>query len=649
MKHQTILIILTILLALPFLSAQGNITNPVLNQPLSDFTAGETVNTTFSFDYPNMSWLYPGQEDNALLVLMVNISSNNSNYPVWKGDFDLWGVMNSVNGFECFEDNFSIVHSCSPNETIEIPNGTYYCTNGSFLGMSMGSHNEVLLNIKSHPALWPGRYNLSVGFFHLERGRTNLTVFPLFPDGNNGWYVSEPLFTLENPNAISIWYRWDSTANKLYNGSFGLENIPNSPPIESAGVLDLNWWSDMCGGESMQEKIFYVDLTNPLISNLQPLNNSIVYSNPRPLISAYLDEIYQSNSGINKNSVIMKVDGNVVGASVIDAGLIDAIVNYFPSADLSDGMHNVSVYAGDNAGRGSILEWFFYFNSSVSPLSLTVNSPIDREVYDSKRVSFDMFASRKVNEIEYINWNDRRPRWRRLCRNCNEYGMTRKRFKSLNEGENNITIKATNGYGYMDEKNISLFIDSKKPRISKILPRRNKVINGSEFYIKYTEDNLREVSVVWNPVQVLYGCNESGRNKECTVSLNLSDYDGKWINYYFNVSDVVRSVLSRETRVLVDTTLPVLNVYSPYNKTGNESYERRVPFNITIGEDVKLEYYDNSEARPRWKRICTRCDEYGFDRVRKISFRRGVHDLLIRAVDNAGNSDTKEIEFEVDY
>ena len=648
MKQKTILLIITIILALPLLSAQGNITNLVLNQPLPNFTAGETVNTTFGFDYPNWSWLYSQQEDNALLVLVVNISSNNSNYPVWKGDFKLWGAMNKINNFECFENNFSIVHSCSPNETIEIPNGTYYCTNGSFLGMKLDSHNEIFLNVKSHPALWPGKYNFSIGFFHLERGRTNLTVFPPFPDGNNGWYVTKPLFTLENPNAINIWYRWDSIADKLYNGSFGLENIPNAPPIESAGVLDLNWWSDMCGGESIQEKIFYVDLKDPLISNLFPLNNSIVYSNPRPLISAYLDEVYQSNSGINKNSIIMKVDGNIVGTSVIDAGSIDAIVNYLPSADLSEGTHNVSVYIEDNAGRNSSLEWFFYFNSSVSPLILTVNLPLS-EIYESKRVSFNVSASRKVNKMEYINWNDKKPKWKQLCRNCNEYGLIRKKFILLNEGENDIAIRAVNGYGYMDEKNVSLFIDSKKPKISKILPRRNNVINGSEFYIKYSEDNLKEVSVVWNPVEVLQDCNESGINKECSVGINLSLYDGKWIDYYFNVSDIVRSVQSRETRVLVDTTLPVLKVYLPFNKTGNESYGRKISFNITISEDVNLEYYDKSDARPKWTRICTRCNEYGFDKVKTILFKKGVHDILIRAVDKAGNSDTKEIEFKVDY
>jgi len=36
--------------------------------------------------------------------------------------------------------------------------------------------------------------------------------------------------------------------------NFGLENIPNSPPIESAGTLELNYWSDVCINEEEQNK-----------------------------------------------------------------------------------------------------------------------------------------------------------------------------------------------------------------------------------------------------------------------------------------------------------------------------------------------------------------------------------------------------------
>jgi len=103
--------------------------------------------------------------------------------------------------------------------------------------------------------------------------------------------------------------------------------------------------------------------------------------------------------------------------------------------------------------------------------------------------------------------------------------------------------------------------------------------------------------------------------------------------------------LSRETRVLVDTTSPKLNVNFPLDI----NYRRNVPFNISVSEKVLLEYYDNSVQNPGWKRICSNCKEYGNSKAETISFLRGQHDLIIRAVDKAGNSDEEGIKFNVNY
>lgn len=93
----------------------------------------------------------------------------------------------------------------------------------------------------------------------------------------------------------------------------------------------------------------------------------------------------------------------------------------------------------------------------------------------------------------------------------------------------------------------------------------------------------------------------------------------------------------------MDVVSPELTVNFPED----EVYGRRVPFDITIDEDVTLEYMDESANRPRWRRLCRNCDEYGNSRTRTKSFRTGIHNLLIRAIDRVGNSDIKEIEFEV--
>ncbi|MBU1020714.1 MAG: hypothetical protein KJ847_05815 [Firmicutes bacterium] len=456
MKTKTLTIIVGILLVLPLVSA-GNITNFQVAQGFSDFTAGEIATIVFSFDYPDVSQTYLRQIQNAPLVMKVDISSDDSDYPVWKGDFELSGSMEVDNRifpdrhyeFECTEDDFVVDYPDEPFEINNIPDGTFYCTNEEFLAMDLKSENQVVLNIKSDPALWPGEYNFFVELFYPER----------------------------------------------------------------------------------TEKI----------------------------------------------------------------------------------------------------------------LDMIINSPFE-EIYPERGIVFNVTMTRDA-KLEYINWNDNVPRWRTLCRSCDEYGESRIKKKSFKDGEYNLTIKATDDVGQVREENILFSVDSKKPRISKTLPKRNSFTNGSDFYIKYTEDNLKEILININSEKIPTACHESGKNKECYVDLDLSSYDGQFIEYWFEVSDYVRSVGSRKTKVKVDTTSPVLTVNSPKN----DLYGRRVPFNISVSEDVKLEYIDNSALRPKWKRLCSNCDEYGESRTKTKSFRKRVYEISIRATDKAGNINIKEIEFVVDY
>jgi len=277
---------------------------------------------------------------------------------------------------------------------------------------------------------------------------------------------------------------------------------------------------------------------------------------------------------------------------------------------------------------------------------MQVNSPEEKN-YGSKRVLFNITLTENVEKIGYINWNDKVPKWKNLCKGCDEYGSIRKKTKNLNEGQNNITIKATDYFGQVKEENASLFIDSKEPKISKIEPTRNSVVNGSEFYIKYTEDDLQDITLFYGTGTESITKDDclAGRNQECIFrNIDLTGYENQWIEYYFEVSDSVNTVQSRKTRVFVDTISPILTVNSPVNEAG---YGRNVPFNMTVTEDVTLEYIDNFEVIPRWRRLTSNNDEYGSIKTKTKSFKKGIHNIQIRATDKAGNSVSYPISFDV--
>jgi len=142
--------------------------------------AGNSFNANFSFDYLQNG----ANKDNSSLVMRLNFSSKNSDYPVWKGDFWVNGnvqkcglaffgkcIFHGLVNFSCFEIAPLLI---SINTTVNnISNGTFYCYNKD-INLSLNERDKVSLNITSQPALYPGKYTLSAELFYL-----NDTIIPL--------------------------------------------------------------------------------------------------------------------------------------------------------------------------------------------------------------------------------------------------------------------------------------------------------------------------------------------------------------------------------------------------------------------------------------------------------------------------------------
>jgi len=111
-------------------------------------------------------------------------------------------------------------------------------------------------------------------------------------------------------------------------------------------------------------------------------------------------------------------------------------------------------------------------------------------------------------------------KWRLLCSNCDEFGNSKKKNILLNEGKNKLIIKATDFYGNEKSVELEFFIDSVKPIIHSTKPFKNSFFNGSDFYIKYTEDNLRKITLFFGNENLTKNItNEncsSGKKQECS-------------------------------------------------------------------------------------------------------------------------------------
>lgn len=278
-----------------------------------------------------------------------------------------------------------------------------------------------------------------------------------------------------------------------------------------------------------------------------------------------------------------------------------------------------------------------------TPPILTINSPQNNFVYNSRKVLFDI----SVNENSEIFFYDNvyGNKWIRICADCTSSATQR----SLKEGFNNITIKAVDDFGNSAKKTFAFIIDSSKPRITKTEPRKG-FANG-DFEVKFKEENPVSLYLIYgnnldgyknSAVNIATDCVEEKGAYACIKNIPLFLYDGQDIEYWFNLTDIAGSYAESTHALLqVDITPPLINRLD-YNVSG-----KKVLFNISVTEQNfdLIEYYDNSESKPRLKVLCSSLKNG--ECVKKKSFSSGYHALDIQVLDKAGNAVSSRIEFDI--
>jgi hypothetical protein len=249
-------------------------------------------------------------------------------------------------------------------------------------------------------------------------------------------------------------------------------------------------------------------------------------------------------------------------------------------------------------------------------------------ITNNKKVQLDLWSNAQLSKLEYTDNSQSNPRWSTLCRNCFDYNKS----KTFGDGNHDLVFRGILSNGQNVTNQTLFLLDSTEPRISTTNPQNGKYTNGSDFYVKYTEDRCQNIKIVLNGSEKNIGACDSGRNIEKYISQNLANFDGTEIKYKFIMRDVANNIEeSRITNIKVDTTAPEIINFN-VSIGGRYAY-----FNITVIEVNfdSIKYIDNSESNPRWKSLCTSLNNNVC--YKKVSFGTGPHSLIIRAVDKAGN------------
>ena len=265
--------------------------------------------------------------------------------------------------------------------------------------------------------------------------------------------------------------------------------------------------------------------------------------------------------------------------------------------------------------------------------TIKINSPSG--VFNISKLLVNLNVSEKVVSLEY---SDNGKRFKRLCRDCNYYSKT----LLFSDGIHNLTFKATDNAGNQGYASVIFTVDTKGPKIKNIAPNDGGYIKGSDFTVYYDEDSVKNVSLFYGKEgsmkEYFMDYCPSGNNQECTATVELNEYDGEVIQYYFIVRSDFYEDKSETYSLNVDTKTPTVTINSPNNGTTYAS--RSVQLNISVSEDVELEYSDNGG---RFSRLCSNCDSYDHS----YYFSYDIHNLTIRATDNAGNEAYASVLFTI--
>lgn len=272
---------------------------------------------------------------------------------------------------------------------------------------------------------------------------------------------------------------------------------------------------------------------------------------------------------------------------------------------------------------------------------LKINSPTN-DLSNDRKIFFNLSASEPVKEISYINYNDSNPKYKTLCKNCDEYGESRKKSQMLKEGPNNLKFRAVRESGETVEKDFFVFIDTKQPKIVRTEPKKG--FASRQFYIEFSEINPLSLELFYGnssrEISLEDDCALNNAKYECSTEADLSEFDGEKISYWYELEDIAgNSIKSKPVVLDIDVTGPVLNEF-------NYSIDKRKVefiFNVTEKNFDKISYVDASDSKPREVTLCSRLKNGECEA--KKTFKAGQHNLAITVLDKAGNLIPRNVSF----
>ena len=268
--------------------------------------------------------------------------------------------------------------------------------------------------------------------------------------------------------------KWTATITAPNKSSY---NQPNHfydvtlKATDDAGNAVTKDSTDSTLGDSL--KLYVKEKVAPTQSITYPTANALITNN-KPTITW---EVRDDDSGVDPDSIKLTIDSN----AAITTGITKTPVSggydcsYTPSTTLADGQHTIKVDASDHDGNASIQTSVTFKIDTVAP-TLNVTSPTENFITNQSSITVEGTTNDVTSSPVTVTINDEPV-------TVQSNGSFSKQI-TLSEGENTITVVATDGAGKSTTVTRHVTLDTGGPVFKSVTITPNPVDGGQTFIIE---------------------------------------------------------------------------------------------------------------------------------------------------------------------
>lgn len=273
--------------------------------------------------------------------------------------------------------------------------------------------------------------------------------------------------------------KWTATITAPNKSSY---NQPNHfydvtlKATDDAGNAVTKDSSDSVLGDSL--KLYVKEKVAPTQSIIYPTANALITNN-KPTITW---EVRDDDSGVDPDTIKLTIDSN----ESITEGITKTPVSggydcsYTPSTTLADGQHTIKIDSADNDGNASIQTSISFKIDTVAP-TLNVTSPIENFITNQSQITVEGTTNDATSSPVTVTIKLNSGNAETVSVQSN--GAFSKAL-TLTEGENTITVVATDGAGKSTTVTRHVTLDTGGPVFKSVTITPNPVDGGQTFIIE---------------------------------------------------------------------------------------------------------------------------------------------------------------------